>query len=92
VLKGVLFSEALSSFKIYDYKLISMVSVGEQINKLDEMFERLAKQYDEESQHKTKMLGVVLDPLLIVIIGLVVGFVLIAMYVPMFELSKVITP
>ena len=92
VLKGVSFSEALSKHTIYEYKLVSMVAVGEQINKLDEMFDKLAKQYDEETQHKTKMLGVVLDPLLIIIIGLVVGFVLIAMYVPMFELSKVITP
>lgn len=92
VLKGVSFSEALSKHEIYEYKLVSMVAVGEQINKLDDMFDKLAKQYDEETQHKTKMLGVVLDPLLIIIIGLVVGFVLIAMYVPMFELSKVITP
>ncbi|NQY06576.1 MAG: type II secretion system F family protein, partial [Flavobacteriaceae bacterium] len=92
VLKGALFSTSLAKHSIYDYKLLSMVSVGEQINRLDEMFEKLAHQYEEETEHKTKMLGVVLDPLLIVIIGSVVGFVLIAMYVPMFELTKVITP
>lgn len=92
VLKGVPLSKALEKHSIYNFKLISMVGVGEQINQLDVMFDRLAKQYDEETQHSTKMLGVVLDPLMILIIGAVVGFVLIAMYVPMFELSNVIAP
>ena len=67
-----------------------MVKVAEQINKLDEMFERLAKQYDEETQHQTKMIGVVIEPLIIVIIGAIVGVVLIAMYSPMFDLSKIL--
>ena len=92
VTKGGLFSKALSKHRVYDVKLISLVSVAEQINELDTMFERLAKQYDEELQHQTKMLGVVMEPLIIVIIGVVVGTVLIAMYAPMFDLSKILQP
>lgn len=92
VATGTLLSKALSKHSIYDFKLISLVSVAEQINKLDEMFERLAKQYDEETQHQTKMIGVIMEPLIIVIIGLVVGIVLIAMYSPMFDLSKIMQP
>ncbi|WAC03960.1 type II secretion system F family protein [Lacinutrix neustonica] len=92
ITKGGLFSKALSKHSIYDFKLISLISVAEQINELDAMFERLAKQYDEEVQHQTKMIGVVMEPLIIVIIGIVVGTVLIAMYSPMFDLSKIIQP
>ncbi|MBP2832832.1 type II secretion system F family protein [Aquimarina sp. U1-2] len=92
ITKGTLFSKALAKHSIYDFKLISLVGVAEQVNKLDEMFERLAKQYDDEVQHQTKMIGVVMEPLIIVIIGLVVGTVLIAMYSPMFDLSKIIQP
>ncbi|GAA4272069.1 type II secretion system F family protein [Aquimarina gracilis] len=92
VTKGALFSKALAKHTIYDFKLVSLVSVAEQVNKLDDMFERLAKQYDEEVQHQTKMIGVIMEPLIIVIIGLVVGTVLIAMYSPMFDLSKIIQP
>tara|TARA_R110000868_G_scaffold179306_1_gene419250 strand:- start:255 stop:1385 length:1131 start_codon:yes stop_codon:yes gene_type:complete len=88
--KGEHFSKALEKHAIYDFKLISMVQVAEQINKLDEMFERLAQQYDDETQHQTKMIGVVIEPLIIVIIGLIVGVVLIAMYSPMFDLSKIL--
>jgi type IV pilus assembly protein PilC len=88
--KGTLLSTAMAKHSIYDFKLISLVGVAEQINKLDEMFERLAKQYDEETQHQTKMIGVVIEPLIIVIIGSIVGVVLIAMYSPMFDLSKIL--
>jgi len=92
VTKGVSFSSALEEHKIYDFKLVSLVRVAEQINELDTMFDRLSKQYDEEIQHQTKMIGVVIEPLIIIIIGLVVGTVLIAMYAPMFDLSKIIQP
>lgn len=88
--KGMLFSNALEKHKIYDFKLVSMVSVAEQVNKLDEMFERLSEQYDEETQHQTKMIGVAMEPLIILIIGVIVGVVLIAMYSPMFDLSKIL--
>lgn len=90
VSKGTQLSTALSKHSVYDFKMISMVSVAERVNTLDEMFERLAKQYDEETQHQTKMIGVVIEPLIIVIIGSIVGVVLIAMYSPMFDLSKIL--
>ena len=92
VTKGSLFSKALEKHTIYDYKLISLISVAEQINELDTMFERLSKQYNEELEHQTKMIGVIMEPLIILIIGGVVGTVLIAMYSPMFDLSKIIQP
>ncbi|UBZ13986.1 type II secretion system F family protein [Flagellimonas marinaquae] len=90
VSKGEQLSTALSKHSVYDFKMISMVSVAERVNTLDEMFERLALQYEEETQHQTKMIGVVVEPLIIVIIGSIVGVVLIAMYSPMFDLSKIL--
>ncbi|MBR9855991.1 MAG: type II secretion system F family protein [Algicola sp.] len=90
VSKGAQLSQALSKHSIYDFKLVSMVSVAEKVNVLDEMFERMAIQYDDETQHQTKMIGVVMEPLIIIIIGAIVGVVLIAMYSPMFDLSKIL--
>ena len=54
------------------------------------MFSRLADEYDEEVEHKTKMIGVILEPLIIIIIGGIVGLIMVAMYSPMFDLSKII--
>ncbi|WP_378175235.1 type II secretion system F family protein [Aquimarina sp. SS2-1] len=90
VIKGIPFAAAMKKHKIYEYKLISMVEVAEEINELDTMFSRLADEYDEEVEHKTKMIGVVLEPLIIIIIGLIVGLIMVAMYAPMFDLSKII--
>lgn len=90
IIKGVPFAAAMKKHKIYEYKLISMVEVAEEINELDSMFSRLADEYDEEVEHKTKMIGVVLEPMIIIIIGLIVGLIMVAMYAPMFDLSKII--
>jgi len=90
IMKGSALGESLSKYSVYDHKLVSMVKVAEQINKLDEMFEKLTEQYNEEIEHQTKMIGVVLEPLIIMIIGVIVGVIMIAMYSPMFDLSKII--
>ncbi len=90
IIKGVPFSKAMSKHAIYGYKLVSMIEVAEEINELDSMFARLADEYEEEVEHKTKMIGVILEPLIIIFIGLIVGIIMIAMYAPMFDLSKII--
>ncbi|WP_452223477.1 type II secretion system F family protein [Lacinutrix chionoecetis] len=90
ILKGLALGESLSKYRVYDYKFVSMIKVAEEINKLDTMFERLSEQYNEEIEHQTKMIGVILEPLIIIIIGLIVGVIMIAMYSPMFDLSKII--
>jgi len=90
IMKGSALGESLSKHTVYDHKLVSMVKVAEQINRLNEMFEKLTEQYNEEIEHQTKMIGVVLEPLIIMIIGVIVGVIMIAMYSPMFDLSKII--
>ena len=67
-----------------------MVKVAEQVNQLDEMFLTLAENYDAEVEHKTKIMGTVIEPLLILFIGGIVGVIMVAMYAPMFDLSEVI--
>ena len=91
ILKGCSLGASLAKHSIFDHKLVSMVKVAEQINKLDDMFERLTEQYNDEVEHQTKMIGVVLEPLIIIIIGGIVGVIMIAMYSPMFNLSKIIS-
>lgn len=90
ILKGNTLSNSLQKHKIFPKKLISLVGIGEQTNELDTMFHKLNDQYNDEIDHTTKMVGTVLEPLMIIIIGILVGFILISMYTPMFDLSKVI--
>lgn len=90
VLKGETLSDSLKKSTFFTPKIISLTSIGEQINELDSMYDGLANQYNEDVDHATKMIGTILEPLMIVIIGGIVGFIMIAMYSPIFNLSKVI--
>ncbi|MFI0429540.1 type II secretion system F family protein [Mariniflexile sp. HMF6888] len=90
VLKGETLSDSLRKSPFFTSKIISLTSIGEQINELDTMYDGLANQYNEDVDHETKMIGTILEPLMIVIIGGIVGFIMIAMYSPIFNLSKVI--
>jgi type IV pilus assembly protein PilC len=90
ITKGAALHESLRKHAIYENKLVSMVEVAEQINQLDTMFERLTEQYNEEINHQTKMIGVILEPMIIIVIGVIVGVIMVSMYAPMFDLSKII--
>lgn len=90
ITKGVSLHESLRKHAIFENKMVSMVEVAEQINQLDSMFDRLTEQYNEEITHQTKMIGVILEPLIIIIIGIIVGVIMVSMYAPMFDLSKII--
>tara|TARA_R110002072_G_scaffold303135_2_gene495219 strand:- start:4103 stop:5185 length:1083 start_codon:yes stop_codon:yes gene_type:complete len=90
IVKGESLHAGLANFSIFDKRLISLVKIAEEINKLDSTFERLSDQYQEDVEYKTKLIGTVIEPLIIVIIGLVVGVIMVAMYMPMFNLSNVI--
>jgi type IV pilus assembly protein PilC len=90
ITKGSSLHDSLRKHKVFEDKMVSMIEVAEQVNQLDIMFERLTEQYNEEINHQTKMIGVVLEPMIIIVIGIIVGVIMISMYAPMFDLSKII--
>ncbi|MGY0427250.1 MAG: type II secretion system F family protein [Polaribacter sp.] len=55
------------------------------------MFKRLTDQYNEEIEYKSKMISATIEPFIILILGAIVGTILVAMYLPMFKLSTVIS-
>jgi len=89
VIKGVPLHESLKG-SLFDTKLITMITIGEEVNELDVMFDKLAKQLNDEMEYATKIIGSIIEPFMILIIAIIVGFILIAMYYPMFSLSQVI--
>jgi len=90
ILAGTSLSESLKAHKIFDAKMISLLKVAEETNQNEFIFERLTSQYNDEIQYKSKMLSTVLEPLIIIFLGALVGVILIAMYLPMFKLSTVL--
>lgn len=88
LLAGKLLNEALSAQKIFPLKMIALLKVGEEVNKLDEFFAKISNQYERELETQSSILGSVLEPVILVFLGAVVAFILIAMYLPLFDLNR----
>lgn len=88
ILHGESLHGSLARFDFYPAKMVQLIKVGEEVNQLDFFFEKIASQLTEEVEYKTSTLSNVLEPLLIIFLGLVVGLILIAMYLPMFQMSN----
>ena len=88
ILKGESLHKSLSNFPFYPPKLVQLIKVGEEVNRLDYFFEKIASQYTDEVEYKTGTISSLLEPLIIIFLGLVVGLILIAMYLPMFQMSN----
>jgi len=88
ILKGESLHRSLAAFPFYPPKMIQLVKVGEEINRMDHFFEKIASQYTEEVEYRTNTISSLLEPLIIIFLGLVVGVILIAMYLPMFQMSN----
>jgi type IV pilus assembly protein PilC len=67
--------------------VVQMVAVGEQTGALDTMLNKIADFYEEEVDVAVAALTSLLEPILMVVIGSVVGVVLISMYLPIFDLA-----
>lgn len=88
ILQGRSLHQSLSDFPFYPAKMIQLIKVGEEVNRMDYFFEKIAAQYTEEVEYKTNTISSLLEPLIIIFLGLVVGVILIAMYLPMFQMSN----
>jgi type IV pilus assembly protein PilC len=90
ILTGKPLSLALQGDKFFSDKMIAMVKVAEETNQNEFIFERLNQQYTVQVQQQSKLLSTVMEPFIILFVGVLVGVILVAMYLPMFKLSSVI--
>ena len=88
ILKGNSLYSSLSSYPIYNRKMVNMVKVAEDVNKLDEMLAKISIQLSEETEHQIELFNKLLEPVLIIILGIVVGTIVVAMYLPLFQLGS----
>ncbi len=89
--KGDNLSVALSKASIFPPMLLRMVSAGEATGKIDTMLEKMADFWDEEIEAMLDALTSLIEPMLIVVLGLIVGGIVIAMFLPIFKLNEVVS-
>ncbi len=87
IVAGAFLHKSLAKFPIYNARMRSLIKVAEEVNRLDEIFGKLAKQYSDEVEHETGLIGKMIEPLMILFLGVLIGLILVAMYLPMFQLS-----
>lgn len=88
VSEGKTLAEPLSRAKVFPPMVNQMISVGEATGALDNMLNKIADFYDEEVDAAVAALTSMLEPMMMVFLGVTVGFVIIAMYMPIFQMGS----
>lgn len=88
VKEGESLAGPLASLGVFPMMVTQMVAVGEETGALDTMLHKIADFYDEEISAKLKALTSILEPLMMMVIGAIVGLVVISMYLPLFSVIK----
>jgi type IV pilus assembly protein PilC len=88
--RGISMSTPISEAKEFPPIVYQMIEVGEQTGKLDETMNSLSTYFEEETSSKVKALSSVIEPLLIVIVGIGVGIMVFAIVVPIYQISLTI--
>ncbi|MGL4952411.1 MAG: type II secretion system F family protein [Culicoidibacterales bacterium] len=86
VAKGEGFGEAIRDSKAFPSMLTSMVKIGEETGSIDEILEKTAEFYEEELDHQIDMTVAMAEPILILVMAAIIGFIVIAIMTPMFEM------
>jgi type IV pilus assembly protein PilC len=87
---GETISEPLKRAGVFPPMVVSMINVGEQTGGLDEMLTKIADFYDEEVDQAVEALLSALEPIMIVFLGGIVGGMIVAMYLPIFDMINAV--
>ncbi|MGB0870188.1 MAG: type II secretion system F family protein [Flavobacteriales bacterium] len=88
LLAGESFSQSIQKHPIFEPKLTALIRVGEEGNKLPDIYERLIDQYQKDINHLNKVLTTFIEPFIVLFLGVIVAIVLISMYMPLFNINS----
>jgi type IV pilus assembly protein PilC len=90
VATGTRLQRAMENTNLFPNMVVQMIAVGEEAGALDEMSGKVATFYEEEVDNAVDSMSSLLEPLIMAILGVLVGGLVIAMYLPIFQLGKVV--
>lgn len=88
--KGVLISASINKINFFTPMVVSMIKIGEESGELDSILDKTANFFDDEVETSLHKLVVMIEPLLIVVMGGLVGFIVIAMLLPLFDIMNTV--
>ena len=90
VRKGKSIAEPLSEEPVFPAMVTQMIAVGEDAGALETMLSKIADFYDDEVQSTTEQLTAMIEPLMIAFLGIVIGGMIVALYLPIFNIFTLI--
>jgi type IV pilus assembly protein PilC len=90
--RGESISAALGKHPVFPNMIIRMITAGEQTGKIDSMLERISDFLDEEIETTLSGLTSLIEPILIVFLGVVIGGMVICMFLPIFKMAEIVNP
>ncbi len=90
VKQGQAVAEPLVESRLFPPMVSQMIAVGEETSELDTMFLKVADYYEKEIDSKVETLSSVIEPVIILLLGILVALILVSMYLPMFDLVSVV--
>jgi type IV pilus assembly protein PilC len=88
--EGKTVAEPLAKSGVFPSMVTQMIAVGEATGALDAMLSKIADFYDDEVDTAVEALTALLEPMMMVFLGVVIGFIVIAMYLPIFKMASAI--
>ncbi|HGO8881541.1 TPA: type 4 pilus assembly protein PilG [Neisseria meningitidis] len=90
VIQGLSMTSGMRATELFPNMMLQMSSIGEASGSLDDMLNKAAEFYEDEVDNAVGRLSAMMEPIIIVILGLVIGTLLVAMYLPLFNLGNVV--
>jgi len=88
VSRGKTLAEPLTKIKYFPNMVTQMISIGEQTGNIDQMLSKVADFYEDEVENATDALTSLMEPILMVVLGGIIAVIVIAMYLPIFNLAS----
>lgn len=87
---GLSLSQALNRSNLFPEFIISIVAIGEETGALEKSFMRIAQDYENQVDNSLKTLARLAEPIIILVLGLVIGFIVLAMLLPIFQINLIV--
>ncbi|WP_162270206.1 type II secretion system F family protein [Christensenella timonensis] len=88
VKKGMPLSESIKKFDVFPPMFKSMIAIGEESGEMDELLKKAAAYYDEESDRAVKKMVSMIEPITLVVMGFIIGFIVISIIMPIYGMYQ----
>ncbi|MCM8797233.1 MAG: type II secretion system F family protein [Candidatus Omnitrophica bacterium] len=86
---GASLSQAVKDSKLFPAVIVNIISIGEEIGDLEKSFQRIAEDYEKDVDRRLKIISRLLEPAIITVMGLIVGFIVLSMLLPIFQINLI---